>query len=160
GDAFARLDGCGAEPELVTLCKRCLSMEKAERPAEAGAVAKAVADLRTAADERARQAEAARGRAEVEAREQRKRRRMEGALARAPALILLGGGAVAWWADRQAAGERERLARNGDAVAALLERCEEALRADDAATAGLVMEQVGKRAAEGGAEHLEDRLAR
>src|SRR5262249_22625639 len=27
--AFARLDACGAEPELVALCKRCLSPEKA-----------------------------------------------------------------------------------------------------------------------------------
>ena len=56
-DCFARLDACGAEPELVALCKRCLAPEPADRPADAGEVAKAVAALRAAADERARQAE-------------------------------------------------------------------------------------------------------
>ncbi len=30
GDAFARLDASGAEPELVALCKRCLAAEKAD----------------------------------------------------------------------------------------------------------------------------------
>jgi serine/threonine protein kinase len=56
-DCFARLDGCGADPELVALCKRCLAPEKADRPADAGEVARAVAALRAAADERARRAE-------------------------------------------------------------------------------------------------------
>src|SRR5207237_2102483 len=27
-DAFGRLDGCGAEPDLVALCKRCLSPDR------------------------------------------------------------------------------------------------------------------------------------
>jgi eukaryotic-like serine/threonine-protein kinase len=51
---YARLDACGAEPELVALCKRCLSPASADRPADAGEVAKAVSALRAAADERAR----------------------------------------------------------------------------------------------------------
>ena len=38
-DCFARLDACGAEPELVALCKRCLALEPADRPPDAGAVA-------------------------------------------------------------------------------------------------------------------------
>ena len=38
-DCFARLDACGAEPELVALCKKCLAFEPADRPADAGAVA-------------------------------------------------------------------------------------------------------------------------
>ena len=41
-DCFARLDACGAEPELVALCKRCLAAEPADRPADAGEVAEAV----------------------------------------------------------------------------------------------------------------------
>src|SRR5262249_863734 len=45
-DAFTRLNACGAEPELVSLCKRCLSAEKDDRPKNAGEVAKAVAQLR------------------------------------------------------------------------------------------------------------------
>ncbi|MEO2091175.1 MAG: serine/threonine-protein kinase, partial [Gemmataceae bacterium] len=56
-DCVARLDGCGAEPDLAALCKRCLSVEPADRPADAGEVARLVHDLRVAADERARRAE-------------------------------------------------------------------------------------------------------
>lgn len=38
-DAFARLDGCGAEPELAALCKRCLAADPADRPRDAGLLA-------------------------------------------------------------------------------------------------------------------------
>src|SRR4029077_4961781 len=69
-DCFARLDACGADPELVALCKRCLAPEKEDRPADAGAVAGAVAAHRAAADERARQAE-------TQVAEQRQRRRVQ-----------------------------------------------------------------------------------
>src|SRR5262249_49359690 len=74
-DAFARLDGCGAEPGLVALARRCLAAEPADRPARGGAVAQAVGLLRADAERRARQAELDRARAEVQAAEQRKRRR-------------------------------------------------------------------------------------
>ena len=160
GDAFARLAACGAEPELVALCKRCLAVEKADRPPDAEHVAEAVAKLRAAAEERARQAEVDRAMAEVQVAEQRKRRRIQLALAGAIGLLLLGGGAVAWWRDRAANVERERLARNSDVVAAMLGQCEDALRADDPATAALTLEAAEKRAPEGGAENLTDRLAR
>jgi len=87
---FARLDACGADPELVALCKGCLSPDKADRPPDGGAVARAVAQLRAAADERAREAElervraeGERARAEAQRREQRKRRRVQLALAAA-----------------------------------------------------------------------------
>jgi serine/threonine protein kinase len=36
GDAFARLDSCGAEPELVALAKRCLAADKVDRPRRGG----------------------------------------------------------------------------------------------------------------------------
>ncbi len=90
-EAFARLDQCGAEPEVVALCKRCLSFEPDDRPADATAVAEEIARLRAAADERARQAELARTRAEVQAEEQRRRRRMlVAAFASVAAVLLLG----------------------------------------------------------------------
>lgn len=38
-DAFARLDACGADPELVSLCKRCLAPRPEDRPADGQAVA-------------------------------------------------------------------------------------------------------------------------
>ncbi|MFO0796390.1 MAG: serine/threonine-protein kinase [Gemmataceae bacterium] len=75
-DCFARLDTCGADPGLVALCKRCLAAEQAERPADAGEVAAAVAGLRAAAEDRARAAELERERAEVRTAEGRKRRRV------------------------------------------------------------------------------------
>jgi Flp pilus assembly protein TadD len=56
-DAYARLDACKAEPDVVALAKRCLAVTKADRPADAGEVARAIAELRTAAEERARKAE-------------------------------------------------------------------------------------------------------
>ena len=137
-DALGRLDACGADPELVALCKRCLSAEKADRPADAGEVAAEVARLRAAADERAKQAEldrvradGERAKAEAEAREQRKRRRAQLALAAAVGLLVLGGGAFAWWQDRQAADRRAEEARLEGAA-----RQERAVR-DERARAGV-----------------------
>src|SRR5262249_5987082 len=82
-ECFARLDACGADPDLVALCKRCLAAKPTDRPADAGEVARTVAALRVAADERARRAELERGRvegeratAEAQAAERRKRRRL------------------------------------------------------------------------------------
>jgi len=97
-DCFARLDGSGAEPELVALCKTCLAFEPADRPADAGAVAQAVAGLRAAADERARRAELERVRVEGEkataaaqSAERRKRRRLVIGAAAVLAVAALGG---------------------------------------------------------------------
>ena len=126
-DAFARLDGCGAEPELVALCKRCLAPEPADRPRDAGEVAAAVAALRAAAEERARRAELDR----VRAAEQGKRRRVLLAASGAIVVVLLAGLSVSLWqtrramqaeeARRQGSGPRqdEAKARRGKAFAAL-----------------------------------------
>ncbi len=68
GDAFARLDSCGAEPEWTALAKRCLSAEPADRPANGTEVANEVAKLRAAADERAKQAEIGKARSDTRRR--------------------------------------------------------------------------------------------
>jgi tetratricopeptide (TPR) repeat protein len=125
-DAFGRLDGCGADAELVGQCRRCLSADPAGRPADGWAVAEAVAAYRAGVEERLRRAErdraAAEARAEAEAAkaaEQRSRRRAQLALAAAVLAIATGTGLFAWWQDRQAialAKERqfkERQARDG-----------------------------------------------
>jgi tetratricopeptide (TPR) repeat protein len=108
-DCFARLDASGAEPELVALCKRCLAFEPADRPADAGAVAAAVAGLRAAADERAQRAELERVRVEGEqatvlarAAERRKRRRLVIGAAAALALAAVGGLAAVLAVQRRA----------------------------------------------------------
>jgi len=157
-ECFARLDGCGADPELVALCKRCLAPEQADRPADAGEVARAVAALRAAADERARRAELERVRAEGEARAQRQKRRAQLALAAAVVALVLGGGAFAWWSNVQAQAGRERQGRNAEAVAGLLDQCEAALRGGDTARAAVTLEAAKKRAAEGGADEWAARL--
>lgn len=93
GECFGRLDACGADPELVALAKRCLSPRREDRPTDAGEVARAVAALRAAADDRARRAEldrvkaeGERAAAELQAAEQRRRRR---ALISAVAVVVL-----------------------------------------------------------------------
>src|SRR5205085_2691029 len=73
------------------LCKHCLAVEPADRPADAAAVADQVAALRRAADERAKQAELTAARAEVQAAEQRKRRRVVLIAGRALAAVLAAG---------------------------------------------------------------------
>ena len=103
-DCFTRLEACDLDPELVALAKFCLAEQPDSRPADAIEVAKAVANLRAAADDRARQAvldrlkaDGARATAEAESREQRKRRKVQLALACAVGLLFFSGGAFAWW---------------------------------------------------------------
>jgi serine/threonine protein kinase/Tfp pilus assembly protein PilF len=126
GECFARLDGCGADPDLVALCKRCLAPRREDRPPDAGEVARAVAALRAAADERARRAELERVQAEGEARqaearaaEQRKRRRLLLAASGIIALVLLAGLSVSLWQMRRAmqALAAEQQAREDEAKA-------------------------------------------
>ncbi len=76
-DTLTRLDGCGADAELVALCKRCLSPEVADRPADAAEVAGLVAAYRAGVEQRLRAAERERAAAEAKAAEQRKRRRVQ-----------------------------------------------------------------------------------
>jgi len=96
-DAVVRLDGCGAEPEVVALVKQCLAFEPSDRPADANAVAERVAQLRIAAEERAKQAELSRARAEVQAVEQNKRRRVVQMAGGVIAMVLLAGLGVSLW---------------------------------------------------------------
>ncbi len=170
-DAFARLDRSGADPEWIALAKRCLSSEKAERPADANVVAAEAARLRADAEERAKRAELERERTRVQEEESRKRRRVQAALAGAVALLLFAGGAFAWWLDHQAEQrkaealrreleDQQRKTANAAAAAALLERGEGALRRDDLETAALAIDQAKRLAVEGGADEHELRLGR
>jgi tetratricopeptide (TPR) repeat protein len=96
----------------------------------------------------------------LQAAEQHKRRRVQLALFLAVGALLLGGGAFAWWFAAQAQAARERQGRNTEAVAGLLDQCEQALRSGDAAATGVTLEAAQKRAEEGGAESQAERLAR
>jgi tetratricopeptide (TPR) repeat protein/tRNA A-37 threonylcarbamoyl transferase component Bud32 len=94
-DCYGRLEACGADPDLVALCRRCLAPRPEDRPSDAGEVAKAVAALWAAADERAR---------EAVAREaaQRQRRRTLLIASGIVALVLLAGLSVSLWQAQRA----------------------------------------------------------
>jgi eukaryotic-like serine/threonine-protein kinase len=128
GDAFARLDSCGADAELVALARRCLAPEPERRPRHAGEVAQAVAGYEAGVQQRLRRAEveraAAQARAEeakAKARAERRARRLQLGLAGAVllAVVLAGGG---WyWADsvrraheEEAARQREQAGRSAE----------------------------------------------
>jgi tetratricopeptide (TPR) repeat protein len=80
-DAYARLDGCGADPEMIALATACLTEDPAGRPTDAGAVAAAVVAYRDGLDARLRRAEVDKAKAETQATESRKRARLRLVLA-------------------------------------------------------------------------------
>jgi serine/threonine-protein kinase len=103
GDAHARLDRCGADPDLVRLARNCLAVAPADRPLDAGVVAEAVADYLALVTERLRQAGLAQAAAQARAAEERKRRRLTVALtAQVLGLVLLGGVGGLWWQRHRA----------------------------------------------------------
>jgi tetratricopeptide (TPR) repeat protein len=108
-NAYARLDACGVDAELLQLAKGCLAPDLAERPRQAGLVAEAVTAHQARVQERLRQAEVARAQAEVKVQEERKRRRVTLALAVAVVVLLLGGSFAGWWYQQQAAAQQRRL---------------------------------------------------
>jgi serine/threonine-protein kinase len=121
GEAHGRLDGCGADAELVALAKRCLAVEPANRPRDAGAVAAAVTTYLEGVQERLRRAELERAAAQARAAEERKRRRVAAALAAAVVLlVVVGGGGWLWVSTDRAA----RRARADAALEAALDRAE------------------------------------
>jgi eukaryotic-like serine/threonine-protein kinase len=91
-EAFARLDGCGAEPDLIALARDCLAPEHLDRPRHAGLVAERITAYLSGVQERLRTTELARVEADARAQEERKRRRLAMALAAAVvALMAIGG---------------------------------------------------------------------
>ena len=94
-EAFDRLDGCGADQELVSLCKRCLSPEPEDRPADGKTVADTVTAYREGVEKRTRKAETERAAAEAGGHEQRKRQKVQLALFVSVCLMMLGVGAFA-----------------------------------------------------------------
>lgn len=191
-DAFKRLAECKADGELVELAKRCLNPDPERRPADGKAVAEAMAVYRAGVEERLRTAETERAaaeakaieetntRREAEARvlEQRKKRRVQLALATTVGLLLIGVGVFAWWEnkretqraaeafqqqiddEKRASAERDRLSRNASVIDERLTRCEESLRNEEALPAEDALIDAERRMPEGGGEAFRDRLAR
>jgi tetratricopeptide (TPR) repeat protein len=127
-DAYARLQACGADAELVRLAKACLTPDLAERPRHAGVVADAVAAYQARVQERLRQAEVAQAQAQVKVAEERKRRRVTVALAvTVLAVVLLGGGGW-WWLEQDWAARRQQTTSGVNRALGKLEQLREQLR--------------------------------
>jgi len=154
-EATARLEGCGADAELIQLAERCLAPNKADRPADGGEVASAVATYLSSVQERLQQERLARERQEVRAAEGRRRHRLLAA-ASVSILLTLSLGVVASTifafgeraARRQAAQEAIRATRSEQAAvqAAVSEKAAtktaEAREAETQAVLDFVQKQV------------------
>ena len=68
-DALRRLDGCGAEVELVALARHCLAAEAGERPRDAGEVTRRLTAYLAGVQDRLKAAELARAAEEARAEE-------------------------------------------------------------------------------------------
>jgi tetratricopeptide (TPR) repeat protein len=124
--AYAELEACGADAELVTLARACLAREPQDRPRHAGLVSDAVGTYQAQVQEKLHQAEVARAQAQVKAAEERKRRRLTLILAALVVLLVAVGGAATWWYQQQQ-GERaleraEREAERANQAAAQAQR--------------------------------------
>src|SRR5262249_14658408 len=116
-EALARLDGCGASPELLWLAEACLAPAPQGRPRDAGAVARQLAAHLAGVQERLRSAELERAAAQARATEaaakaaaERRARRLTLGLAAAVLLLVTGGGAAALWYQQHEAATELRLA--------------------------------------------------
>ncbi|MBI3845444.1 MAG: tetratricopeptide repeat protein [Planctomycetes bacterium] len=117
-DAYARLDGCGADDDLVRLAKSCLVPAPIARPKDASVLAAAIGAHLASVEERAQKAQLEAAEATVKASEERRRRKLSLALAAAVvAFIVLGGGG--WLAIESA--HRERIAETTHAVSQALD---------------------------------------
>src|SRR5262249_31389118 len=126
---LARLDGCGADAELVRLARACLAPQPEGRPRDAGVVAQEVSMYVASVADRLRSAEVEAARATARAAGERKARRLAVGLAAAVLLVgLAGGGSGLWWAWQRAEQARQR-AEQERAVDADLEEVAASLRA-------------------------------
>ncbi|QDT14555.1 serine/threonine-protein kinase [Alienimonas californiensis] len=125
GPAFAWLDACGADAPLTDLCRRCLSPDPADRPANGAAVADAIRDYENGVREKLEQERADRAAAEVRVVEERKRRRV--GVAALAALLVAGVAGTLWYdaADRLGVVREERAVAQAARIQAVKARQEE-----------------------------------
>jgi tetratricopeptide (TPR) repeat protein len=88
-EANARLERCGADDELIALCRRCLSANPSDRPADGHVVADGVTAYLGGMQEKLQQAELAQAEARAKAVEEAMRRRLALALGGLVVLALV-----------------------------------------------------------------------
>jgi serine/threonine-protein kinase len=117
-DALARLDGCGAEGELIAIAKDCLAVEPEDRPRDAKVVSDRVTSYLSGVQERVQAAERERAVAVARAIEERRRRKLQLALAASVlAFTTLGGLSTTYYLQ-----ERAERARQATEQAAAVDR--------------------------------------
>jgi serine/threonine-protein kinase len=107
-DATKRLDGCEADPDLVALCRECLTPAQSARPRSAEIVAQRIHGHLISVEERARQAQVDAAEARVKAHEERRSRKLTVGLAASVLVtVLLAGGGWAWVSNEASRRERD-----------------------------------------------------
>jgi eukaryotic-like serine/threonine-protein kinase len=103
-DALSRLAGCGAEIELISLSTDCLAVDPEGRPRDANVVAKRMTAYQAGVQERVQGAERERAVAVARAIEERRRRKVQLALAASLlAFTTLGGLSTMYYVQQRAA---------------------------------------------------------
>jgi len=118
GDALARLAACGADEDLVSVCRRSLASDPDGRQRDAGVVAAEVSEHRASLARRARQAELAAAEASAKVVAERRARWLAVALLLG---VVFGGVGAAISARGRAAREDERSARVNSAIESVAE---------------------------------------
>jgi serine/threonine-protein kinase len=153
GDTQARLTGCGADPQLLQLARRCLEPERETRPGDAGVLAREITAYLDGVQERLRQAELERTAAQARAAAEKRSRRLTQTLGGLIALTLLGLAlAGGWWAEK-----RVRLRHDVDSD---LNVAEESRANGKWAEARAAAERAHGRLGDSGPDDLQRRLQR
>jgi serine/threonine-protein kinase len=170
-NAHARLDGCGADVELIALTKDCLAVERERRPRDAGAVAERLVTYLAGVQERLHRAELERAaaearRAEAEAKaraEWRARRLAVGLIAVTLLVVLTGGGGWLWVQHVQTqrkADHIRQLQEQRYGVEAALDKVAVLQKEARWKEAKAVLEEAGERLGDSGPPDLFERVQR
>jgi serine/threonine-protein kinase len=159
-DAYTRLDGCGADAELIALAKRCLAAEPWDRPRNAGVLRAEIAAYQDSVAQRLRVAELTAVEAKARAIEERKRRKLALALAASVVGLIAIGASAALYIQHRNAERRAELAREESerrqAVEAALAKIMELQRQSRWKEAETVLDQAVERLGEDGNPDLQN----
>ena len=113
-DAHRRLDESGADPDLVTLAKECLTDERLDRPRDASTVAKRIAAHLEEVQDRLKKAEIAEAEASARAEAERTRRKLAVALGAVVVVAII---ALGWATLVQPLVQRAAMRADGERAA-------------------------------------------
>ncbi|MCE9566233.1 MAG: tetratricopeptide repeat protein [Planctomycetes bacterium] len=149
GDALERLGACGKDPELIALCRHCLAKLPGDRPANGGAVVKALNQYRDAVATKRLAAIRDETATQTRAKEWWKKCGLG-------LLVLAAGAAIVVFVllNRNDRKEKERRFANS------IELCENSLRSEDAENAAAILNGVDTHLIDVRVEAVQDRLDR